>query len=167
MSNNLVQFDDFIDETVVQNRNSSFSTSNQPDSIQQFYNTTYDIIDSNGKASNKEMARVADNNYVTQNDLKRLEEINDLKLTNLKTEIHGDIKNLKTNMDGNFSVLEAKLEGKFNNIDEKFRNLDTKLEKIIEQNEKATKERKETIKWTIGTSIALVGIIFTYFRFFA
>ncbi|MBT2696334.1 hypothetical protein J7E79_02645 [Bacillus sp. ISL-40] len=92
--------------------------------------------------TDERVSRMNENEQVTQRDLNHLEEKTNLKLENLKTEIKGEITNLNTSIDGKFNTLEQKMERMF-----------------LQQKIDISTERKENIKWIVGTGLAIVGTI--------
>lgn len=119
-----------------------------------FANGPTNNVNSHNETNNDgRLLRMQENEFVTQRDLNHLEEKTNLKLENLKTEIKGEFTNLETKMDGKFVNLETKMDGKFNTLDEKLERM------FLQQKIDMTNERKENIKWIVGTGLGVIGTI--------
>lgn len=97
----------------------------------------------------EEDVKMADNDFVSQKELDQLEDKIDLKITTAIQPIEGKIDNLETNIDGKFNTLEARIETM-----------------LLKQKEEISKDRKENIKWIVGTAIALVGAVLAIYSQF-
>ncbi|UJF15049.1 hypothetical protein LZ578_08555 [Jeotgalibaca sp. MA1X17-3] len=84
--------------------------------------------------------------YVTEKDLERLEDKIDLKIKVAIQPLEGKIDTLQTTLNGKFETMEEKMKNLF-----------------LEQKIELQKERKENIKWIVGTGIAIVSVIIAYF----
>lgn len=102
------------------------------------------------------MANMDNNDFVTQRDLEHLEEKTNMKIENMKTELKSELNNLDVRIDTKF----ANVDSKFVEINGKFETLNEKLERMfLQQKIDTANERKENIKWIIGTGLAVIGAV--------
>lgn len=66
-----------------------------------------------------------------------------------------ELKTLEAKIDGKFDTLNATVQGGFARMDEKFNTQDAKIDSKLE------KLKLSQIKWFIGTTIAIVGLVST------
>ncbi|PRT14495.1 hypothetical protein C6353_23945 [Bacillus toyonensis] len=122
-------------------------------------------------------------NFATLKDLEHVEEKMSSKLENLEEKIGSKLENLEEKMGSKLENLEEKIGSKLENLEEKMgsklENLEEKMDHKLELTEKNIeimflKEREyhrknkiDSIKWIVGTGIGIVGLVFTYLKFFA
>lgn len=90
----------------------------------------------------KESDEMSEDKYITKQEFQNLEDKIDLKITVAVQPLEAKIDNLGTQIDGKFNTLEQKIENMF-----------------LKQKVEIQKERKENIKWIVGTAIALVSLV--------
>ena len=85
---------------------------------------------------------MSEDKYITKREFQILEDNIDLKITVAVQPLEAKIDNLGMQIDGKFNTLEQKIENMF-----------------LKQKVEIQKERKEIIKWIVGTAIALVSLV--------
>ncbi|MDR4983592.1 hypothetical protein RGU74_07720 [Bacillus cereus] len=100
-------------------------------------------------------------NFATLKDLEHVEE-----------KMSSKLENLEEKMSSKLEILEEKMGSKLENLEEK---MDHKLElteknieiMFLKEREYHRKNKIDSIKWIVGTGIGIVGLVFTYLKFFA
>lgn len=85
-----------------------------------------------------------------------------------------DLKNLEEKINLRFESVDLKFEASKDNINMKFDSIDLKFDAqekhiknmFLEEREAQRKYKVESIKWTVGTGIAVTGLVFTMIKFF-
>ncbi|MGN7195651.1 hypothetical protein CQZ94_11045 [Bacillus sp. MYb209] len=111
-------------------------------------------------------------NFATLKDLEHVEEKMSSKLENLEEKMSSKLENLEEKIGSKLENLEEKMGSKLENLEEK---MDHKLElteknieiMFLKEREYHRKNKIDSIKWIVGTGIGIVGLVFTYLKFFA